>query len=163
MTEQVFQLKAQYPYGLLRVLCFLLLSVVVFVLLILALMSIFPGNLMFLVFTLSCILYIIFLVRYTERVGKYYITLQTGLEGMRIIPHVEASREKTYLWTDLTNYRMMKTESGGTRFYNIVYIKWQNGDTHHFSGQDVNDFYHYLELNFPKKEWRFLGAPKKIT
>jgi len=163
MTEQVFQLKAQYPYGLLRVLCFLLLSFVVFFLLMLALMSIFPGNLMFLVFTLSSILYALFLARYTERVGKYHITLKTGLEGMRIIPHNEASREKTYLWTDLKNYRIMKAESGAARFHNIIYIKWQNGDAHHLSGQDVNDFYHYLELNFPEKEWRFLGAPKKIT
>lgn len=163
MTEQAFQLKAQYPYGLLRVLGFLVVSFLVFSLLMIASLSIFPESLMLLVFILSCCLLVIFLVRYTEKVGKYHITLNTALEGMHIIPHIEVSREKTYLWTDLKSYRMIRPKSGGAGFYNIIYVKWQNGDAHHFSGQDVTHFYQYLELNFPEKEWRFLGAPKKIN
>ncbi|NUO03428.1 MAG: hypothetical protein HUU01_22680 [Saprospiraceae bacterium] len=162
MTEQVFQLKAQYPYALLRVLCFSLLSFVAFLLLMLAFMRILPESLMFLMFILSSIGLFFFLFKYLERAGKYSIILKTGTDGMRITPLFEASAEKNYLWADLMNYRIMKPEPSVSGFFNIIYIKWQNGDTHHFSGQDINDFYRYLELNFPEKEWRFLGASKKI-
>ncbi len=160
MGEQVFQLTTQYKYAVLRVICFSFLSFILFFLIIIVMVGIFPVDWRMPLFMLSTIPLIIFLDKYTKSIGKYEVTLKIDLEAMRIAPLFEEYNEKIYLWADLKEFRLI-TFPPSPGFNGVVYIKWQDGDSHHFSGQDLDDFYHYLQFNFPKKEWSFLGRPKK--
>ncbi len=162
MTDQVFECSTQYKFAVLRVFGFGAAALLFHFGANKILIDILPDSWMIGVAFITFIPIAIFLQRYTHSVGKYQVTVKTSLEGMFIAPLWEEENGIMYPWPELKEFRLI-TFPLRPGNYGVVYIKWRNGDSRHFSGQDAHKFYQYLEVHFPKKEWRFLGAPKKPT
>lgn len=156
MTEQTFQLTTQYKYAVLRVFGFGAIVLCLMMATTVMLNNIFPDNWMYGVFILLVIGAIFFLKRYTHSIGKYEVSILVSEAGMSIAPLYEDHLAILNPWTAMEDFRLI-----ATRYDDVLYIRWHDGKSSHFSGMEVDTFYNFLLENFPKKEWRFLGAPGK--
>jgi hypothetical protein len=159
MPPQTFELSAQYRFAVLRVIALGFSTLLAMSLVMIPLMSILPTSWMPVVFILLTIASIWFLQQYVPMVGHYDLLVEVDENGLKLSSFSDEIPETLVPWSELKDYRMI-TQPPHVGFSGSLYLRRHNKPALQLHGLEMKAFYTYLVTHFPKKEWRFLGAPK---